>query len=158
MNQEIMRRIRQGLLVLLVLGLLYYPFYSGDSSTDSKTMEAAITKQIKAESMNKQDANGLKRFYGISVKETGGFVLYTPKSLMDVDELLIIKLKTGDDGSAFRKAVEARLKTQLKNFSGYGTNQTELLNKHILVIKKGYLFYAVSKQADSWKQIFQDAL
>lgn len=158
MNQEIMRRIRQVLLVLLILGLLYYPFYSGDSRTDCKTMEAAITKQIKSETMNKQDANGLKRYYDISVKDTEGFILYTPKSMMDVDELLIIKLKTGDDGAVFRKAVEARLATQLKNFNGYGTNQTELLNKHKLVMKKGYLFYAVSKQADTWKQIFQDAL
>ena len=158
MNQEIIRRMRQGMLILLMLGLLYYPFYSGDSRTDSKTMETVITKQIKTKSMNKQNANGLKRFYGIGVKETEGFVLYTPKSMMDVDELLIIKLKAGDDGSTFRKAVETRLETQLKNFNGYGTNQTELLNKHILVIKKGYLFYAVSKQADSWKQIFQNAL
>lgn len=158
MNQELMRRVRQCVLLLLVLGLLYYPFYNGDSRTAIKVMDTAITKEIKTDTMNKQDANGLKRFYGISVKDIEGFVLYTPKSMMDVDELLIMKLKSGDDGAAFRKAAETRLKTQLKNFNGYGTDQTELLNQHVLVVKKGYFFYAVSKQADSWKQIFQDAL
>ena len=152
MNKQITRYIIRGFLCIVVLGLLYYPFYNGDSTTSIEVMDKTITKQMNQELVAKQDATGLKRYMEINVKDTDGFVYYTSKSMMDVDEVLIIRLKSGDDGEQLRKAVTKRVDTQLKNFNGYGTNQCDLLNHHILITKKGYLFYATSKQADTWVQ------
>ncbi|MEG0275230.1 MAG: DUF4358 domain-containing protein, partial [Longicatena sp.] len=137
---------------------LYYPFYNGDSKTSIQTMDKIASKFVDEKTLIKQDATGLKRYFGIDVVETDGFVLYTSKSMMGVDEVLIIKLKANDKGKKLYHAVENRIDKQKKNFDGYGTNQTELLNNKQLFIKKGYLFYGVAKQVDTWKNCFQDAL
>lgn len=158
MNRLAIRRIKLITLVVVILGLLYYPFYNGDSDTDIQVMDKTMSKLVNQKTVVKQDATGLKRYFDIDAKDTEGFVFFTSKSLMDVDEVLIIKLHKNDKGKKLYQAVEARIAKQKKNFDGYGTNQTELLNKHELILKKGYLFYGVSKKVDTWKHCFQDML
>ena len=55
-------------------------------------------------------------------------------------------------------AIEARKKSQLNTFNGYGATQTDLLNKSIIDVQPNYILYVVDPQASLIDDAFKKAL
>lgn len=100
------------------------------------------------------DANTLKRLYGLDGAEYEGWFLYTSGSMMDVTEVLVVKVRDEDQLSALETAANKRLEEQKNSFNGYGTNQMDLLNHGVLREKGRYFFFGVSEQIDQWEEAF----
>lgn len=108
-------------------------------------------------SMKEGDNNALKRYLGLQSID-GDWAFYTAKSMMDVDELLIVHSEDDDSQKDVQRAVENRIATQKKTFNGYGTNQTMLLENAIVTQKGNYFFYAVGENAEKWEDVFSEKL
>lgn len=100
----------------------------------------------------------LKRLYGLSINDFDEAVIYTPKTNMDVNEILIIKVKDSSQIDAVEEAVENRVKNQLNSFEGYGVEQCDLLDDYEVKIIGSYIFYGVAENIGEIKSAFKDAV
>ena len=57
-----------------------------------------------------------KRLYGLNANDFADVRLYVGESNMDVEELLIVKLKDTSQSESIQSAVTARVEKQLKSF------------------------------------------
>ena len=77
---------------------------------------------------------------------------------MDAEELLIVKLKDTSQAEAVETAINKRLETQKNSFEGYGIEQYDLLEKHVLDVQGNYILYVVHTDAAKADQAFRDSL
>ena len=99
-----------------------------------------------------------KKFYGLNANDYEGVSLYAPASNMDAEEILIIKLKDSSQAEAVTAAVNKRLETQKSSFEGYGIEQFDLLEDHILDVQGNFILYVVHPEASKADQAFKDSL
>ncbi|GAA0731957.1 DUF4358 domain-containing protein [Clostridium oceanicum] len=108
-----------------------------------------IKKNNDLSSLNKSTKSKLRKLYGISYKTLEDFALYIPKTNMEANELLILKVKNQDDIDSIKERIEKRIEKQSNTFKDYAPNQYELLENHILKVKGPYLIFIVSKNANN---------
>ncbi len=156
--KKYMSYIKIALTVLLVVFILVDAGKDASSSADIKDVSAQVVKAAKLTEETPAGSRLVKRFYGINPGDYEGVVLYAPKDNMDVNEMLIVKLKDKSQSKIVEAAIQERLDTQLKSFEGYGAEQTALLNEHKLQVKGNYIFYMVGDRAAAAQKAFLKSL
>lgn len=121
-------------------------------------MEELLVNSVDTSLMTKCDDLALKKYYGLNTNDYEEFIYYKPSSSMDVDELLVIKVKNENQIQIIENSINSRLNKQKKSFEGYGIEQTKLLNEYVFKIKGKYIFFAVSKDVQILKKSFIDSL
>jgi hypothetical protein len=117
-----------------------------------------INKKVDLSNMEKGDSKSLKRFFGINSNDVADFILYTPKSTMDVEEMLIVKLKDSSQATGIEDAIDSRVNKQIESFSGYGPKQVALLQDYEVKNKGDYVFYTVSKDVEKITDAFKESI
>ena len=150
--------IKTALIVCIVL-FVAWMLMSGESESDADVgaVEAAVAS-VGLGSMKKSDDLTVKKVFGRNAGDYEGVVYYKGEGIMDVNELLIVKLKSVSQASDVKKAAQNRLDEQIKNFTNYGTDQIDLLNQGVVVSRGNYVFYTVSENSDKLKSAFVGAL
>jgi hypothetical protein len=123
-----------------------------DKSVDE--IMASCESLIDLESAEKKGYQELKQYYGLNEGDLAGYAYYGPISMMDVTEVLIVKTVDSSQCEDIEDAIEKRLSEQKNNFSGYGTNQMDLLNHSVIKTKGNYVFFAVAENADEIEENF----
>ncbi len=121
-------------------------------------IEASMKQEVQFEKMEKGDNKSLKRFYKLNANDYDGVVLYTPKSTMDVNEVLIVKVKDKSQIESLEDSIDSRINYQLQSFSGYGPEQCALVNNYELKTKGNFVFFAISENAEQIKEAFLDSI
>lgn len=129
---------------------------NSDKSLDSVVND--ISSKVDLSNMKKGDSKSLKRFFALNSNDFEDFVLYVPKSTMDVEEMLIIKVKDSSQISGIEDAIDSRVNKQIESFSGYGPKQVALLQDYELKDKGNYVFYTVSKDLDKITDAFKESI
>ena len=135
--------------------------FGGDpiSSAEFADVSAAVLPEVDTANMLEAENQMVKRLYGLDPVNFEGCMLYYPRTNMDAEELLIIKLKDKSQQEKVKAALEARVQTQKTTFEGYGVEQMDLLNNYCVVDVRGnYALLVVSKTCDAAQAAFQDAL
>lgn len=142
-------------LLVLLAGFVVW-IYFGDATKDVEIsgISEAIIDRCGLGELEAGDANTLKRYFSLDGAEYEGYMVYTAASLMNVEELLIVKVSDDDQFNALETAVNERLEEQINNFDGYGTEQMELLNHAVITERGDYFFYCVSENAAQWEEVF----
>lgn len=151
--------IRWVAVAAMILWLLF--LFGGDpvSNAEFADVSAAVVPEVNTEHMTEAENQMVKRLYGLDPAGFDGCVLYYPRTNMDAEELLIIKMKDKSQQEAIKAAIEARLQTQKTAFDGYGVDQTDLLTNYCVVdIRGNYALFVVSKTCDAAQAAFRDAL
>ena len=99
-----------------------------------------------------------KRLYGLNVNDYEGVVLYISDSNMGAEELLIVKLADTSQAEAVESAVQTRIENQENSFEGYGVEQYQLLQEHVLDVEGNYVFFMVHKEAQKAQKAFLNNL
>lgn len=139
--------VRIGLVVLLAVFILFDLWGGRVADADMESVVKAVTQAAGMEGSQPAGARMVKRFYGLNPGDYESVVLYAPADNMDVQELLVVKLKESSQRAEVEAAIQGRLDTQLKSFEGYGAEQTALLEAHVLRVKGNYVFYIVHERA-----------
>ena len=120
-----------------------------------------VVKNIEAvtdlSKMQKGDKSNLRKIYSISNKNLEEFSLYAPKTNMEANEILIMKVKNQDDIEGLKENIEKRVERQGESFKSYRPEQYELLESHVLMVKGKYVISVVSKDADKIKEAINDS-
>lgn len=155
---HVLKRIRYGILLLLLvyIGLIFSS--KGDSSTPFDTVEKAVKKAASDKELKKADARELKRLYGLNEKELEDVSLYYTQATMGVNELLLVRVKEESEIGEVEDAVKTRRDTQIDNFDGYGAEQVKLLQESVIKARGRYLLFVVSPKAEHVEKAFRKSL
>ena len=147
------------ILIILLLVFIGGLLKNGEVSNSkiSKVTEN-VTKSMDMEKLTESDHRMVKRLYGINANDYEGVSLYVAGSNMEVEELLIVKLKSTEQAEAVEEAIKKRLDRQLESFEGYGPEQCTMLNDHVLDVKGNYILYVVNNKAKAADKAFQKSL
>ncbi|AYB44199.1 DUF4358 domain-containing protein [Paenibacillus lautus] len=148
------------MLALLVIGVL-----SGCAGKDDKTSEQlsateigkSIEQAVILKDMKKQDLDKLHKLYKIDAESIDDFILYTSTSNVKADELAVIKLKDESEAEIVKKNMERRIEAQKMKFRDYRPDEYFLVDNHALKTKGRFIFFAVSKDAESMERTFDSA-
>jgi len=129
---------------------------NNDQSVDK--IETEMKQEVKFDKMKKGDSKSLKRFYKLNANDYDGVILYTPQSTMDVNEVLIVKVKDESQIQSLEDSIDSRVNYQLESFSGYGPEQCALVDNYELKSKGNFVFFAISENAQEIKEVFLDSI
>lgn len=150
--------IRIGMVVVLIIFIVFLQMGVRDSNASLKTVTDNVMKTVDTKTIQESTNRMFKKFYGLNANDYEGVTLYAPKTNMDAEEVLIIKLKDSSQAEAVTKAINTRLETQKSSFEGYGVEQFDLLKKHILDVRGNFILYIVHPDAAKADQAFRDSL
>lgn len=112
----------------------------------------------KDENLQKSDKKMLKRLYDLNSDDYEEFSLCISKSTMEVNELLIIKVKDKNQIEAIECAMEQRVSNQLNNFGGYAPKQAKIIEDYELIARDKFVFLCIGENAENNKQIFIESI
>ena len=150
--------IRYGMLMLLVVFIVALLGADKTSETKIETVEKAVEKEVPRTGMHSVQSQMVKRLYGLNVNDYEGVVLYISDSNMGAEELLIVKLADTSQAEAVESAVQTRIENQENSFEGYGVEQYQLLQEHVLDVEGNYVFFMVHKEAQKAQKAFLNNL
>lgn len=158
-GMSVFTAFRLGLVVLLLAFVVLLQLRDRVSNTPMANVEAAVTASVSLDDMEKSNARMFKKFYGLAASDYESVVLYTPKTSMNAEELLLIKLQSTDQAAAAADACETRRQSQKDVFEGYSPEQYDLLENHyVLDVQGNYIFYMVGRDAERADRAFRDSL
>lgn len=160
MNKKIsfLTPIRIGMAVILLAFIILLQIGNKNSNSTLNAVTDSVIKSIKVDGMEESSNRLFKKFYGLNANDYEGVTLYVPITNMNAEELLIIKLKDRSQAEAVTKAINSRLETQKSSFEGYGIEQFDLLENHILDVQGNFILYIVHPDAAKADQAFRNSL
>ena len=117
-----------------------------------------VLQRADADMMQPGTNQMIKRLYGLDPDSYQGVVLYYPTTNMGSEELLVVKLSDLSQEKEVTEAIEKRLATQKKNFDGYGTYQTDMLNHSVIDVRGNYVLFVSAKDAAASQAAFENSL
>ena len=121
-------------------------------------LNTAFTEAFPPEGMEKAGDMRLKRAFGLNAADYEEYLYYTPDNTMSVSEFLVVKCRDASAVESVEAGIASRLAVQKKNFDGYGTDQTDLLNHAKVKSLGNYVIFIVSREADAEYAFVQDYL
>lgn len=154
----VLRVIRYGIVLLLAVYTGILLASQGDSHTPFAEAEQAVTKALDVGTMNKATIRELKRRYGLNAKEFESVSYYYRQGTMEVEELLLVRVREEAQVHTVTDAAMRRKEVQLDNFRGYGAEQVKLLESSILETRGRYVLFVVSPKAQEAEKNFKKSL
>ena len=151
-------------IICVVVLVVFIVFLTGNSSVSKstgdevfKSVDAAVSVSGQKD-IKKCDNQRIKKEFGFTHNDFDYVTYYASDSVMEVRELLIIKLKDKSQLDSVRQATETRVTDKAKLFKGYAPEQSAMLDKYVFEYKKGFILYAVCDNPDQLISAFKKAL
>ena len=146
-----------GLAAIIALGFAGKKSVTSDTSFEA--VLSAVTDTVDLSAMRKGENQMIRRLYGFSPADYEECALYYPSTNMGAEEILLVKLRSGQSADALTAAAQQRVKDQLNVFEGYGIEQVALLNDHVKIEAPGnYFLFIVNAGADAAVAAFYEVL
>lgn len=131
-----------------------------DSYSDKTPKEIfnAVKVEMNMDDLSKVDKNKIKKDFGIDFQGIDSFLYYASDSIMNVNEVMIIKLKEGYKADGTLEKIEKRVNDKQVLFDGYAPQQSALLKNYVLTYKNGIIFYAVGDGASEALKEFKSTI
>ena len=151
----IVRWIALGLLIVLVASR-----FTGSrvSSTPFETVAQAVKDAAELSTMNEGDNQKVRRFFGLAPENYDGILYYTPKSGLDSEEILLVKLKSLDQRETVEKAMEERKNSQANAFEGYAPDEQKMYENAVIEVRGNYLLFVSAADPGPVREAFLTTL
>lgn len=137
--------------IFCVIFLICFIFFvSREEPYSDKSVQdvvGAVSAEINVKDLKSYGKNKIKEEFGIDFQDVDSCAYYASDSVMNVEELLVIKLKEGAKADFITEKIEKRVKDKQVLFEGYAPEQSAMLKNYVLFYQKGFIFYAV---CDEW--------
>ena len=142
------------ILVYIVLLLIY----ASGSTKPFEEVAAAVEERLDTEILVKQDAQALKRYYGLNGADYEGVLFYSSEFSISAEEVLLIEVRSDQQVQEVRDAIEERLESRRDTFEGYAPEQAQLIAQAQLQVRGKFVFLAVSTDAEAYVSAFAGGL
>ena len=136
------------------------------SCSSKKTIEKApsisdidekIQETVDISNMNIGDSEKLEKLYDVDVEDLEDFVLYTPSTNIEANEIAILKVKDTNKIDDIKDKISTRVEKQATNFKDYLPDEYFLIEKHVLKTKDNYILFIISEDAETIEDIFDES-
>ena len=137
-------------IICVVLLICFIFFISREEPYSDKSVRDvvdAVSAEINFEELKSYNKNKIQEEFDIEFQDIDSYAYYASDSVMNVEELLVIKLKEGAKADNITEKIEQRVKDKQVLFEGYAPEQSAMLKNYVLIYQKGFIFYAV---CDEW--------
>ncbi len=123
----------------------------------SEVAEPVVAAMEEGQMTKKSNADAAKAFQ-LDLTKTEDLIYYSNDSIMDVSEMLIIKLKDNDDASEFEDAIKTRISDRKNLYKSYAPEQYSLLTNSIIETSGNTVFFCTAQNADKLYDVFKNSL
>lgn len=141
-------------LVYVVLLLVY----SSGSTKSFDEVAGSVEAGINTERLNRQNAQALKRYYGVNSADYEGVLFYTSKESISAEEILLVKAKNDRQVQILKDVIHERLENRKDIFENMAPEQVELLERAQVIVRGRFVFLAVSQDAKAYVDLFTGSL
>ena len=157
------RKLYPALEVLCVAALIAFITFlvlsrSGGTEKPVGDVASPVLATLEKGQMTEQSNADAAKAFGFDLSKAEGLVYYENEDIMDVSELLIVKLNDAEDAESFRTAVETYIANQKNLYKNYAPEQYALLEDSILDVSGNTVFYCTATNADALYDAFKNAL
>ena len=152
-------RIKEILCVVLLV--LFIVFISSESKISTKSADEVfegVKSSMDLSALSKQKSKKFEEELSLSADKYEDIIYYASASVMEVRELLIVKLRSTEDKDVLMSALEKRTEEKIKLFEGYAPTEAQMLKNHILTEKNGFVFFAVCDDTARASEAFKSAV
>lgn len=148
------------LLCVLVL-IVFVVFLSRETVLSDKTAQEifdSVSSFVDLTELSKCDKAKFKKETGF---ETGAFedvLFYASDNIMQVREIIIVKLKNREQSQDLVTALEKRVSEKANLFEGYAPEQSAMLQSFVLEERGGFVFFAVCERPELTVSAFRRSL
>ena len=144
--------------VLAVFVVLMLVFSAAGTRKTAQELTAPVTKLGESTALTERTALNASSVFGFDLSIAEGVLYYENEDIMNVSEILIVKLNDKSDAPALKEAVENRVKEQQELYKNYAPDQYSLLTNSIIEVKGNVLFYCTGTNAGEAYEAFKKAL
>ncbi len=156
-----MKKYRIAEIICIVLLVVFIGFLSKEETTSDKTAKEvakAVFSAVDTSGLKKQSELQIKKELSLSVDSFDGMYFIKSDDIMDVREIIIIKLKDGASSDEAIQKIKKRLEDKQTLFEGYAPEQSAMLQNYVLKQKAGFVFYAVLTDKEAALSAFNKIL
>lgn len=153
--------MRKNSFKLIGITVIIIALLSGCSSSNKTENEISINdidqnikESVDISNMVESDSDKLKKLYDIDFEKIEDFKLYTAKTNIEANELLILKVKDKEDIDDIKEVIEGRIETQSNSFKDYLPDEYYLIENHILKSNGNYIIFIISEEAEEIESSF----
>ena len=156
-------RLKEILCVLVLAAFIFAVFAQNSATSDAAPADVgqAVFAACGLDAVEGVAVRGDKAFkkeFGLDPKQFDGGFWAASNDVMEVRELLIVRLKDGDDGRALTDALRKRVEDKIVLFEGYAAAQTAQLKSYRLVQHGNFILFAVCDAPADAVKVFRRAL
>lgn len=159
MNKKTLYLVLELLCVALLIAFIVTLFLtrSGGTDKDLGALSAPVIEQLPdgMEALSNAEA---AKVYGLDLDLVESLAAFEDPDIMDVSEVLLVKLNDEKDAAVCRAAVEKHIAEQKNLYKSYAPEQYALLEDCVLETRGNLLFYATDETADTLYDAFRKAL
>lgn len=144
--------------VALVVFIFVMSFEPGYSDKTAQQVAQTVTESFDVTSLKQFKKNEIIREFDISLDGADSFVYYADDAIMNVSELLIIKLKQDVSADDIVDKIQSRVSEKQVLFEGYAPEQSALLEGYVLYQGNGFIFYAVGDNVTEALSAFKSSV
>lgn len=156
-----MKKYRIAEIICIVILVVFIGFLSKEETTSDKTAKEvakAVFSAVDTSGLKKQSKLQIKKELSLSVDSFDGMYFIKSDDIMDVREIIIIKLKDGASSDEAIQKIKKRLEDKQTLFEGYAPEQSAMLQNYVLKQKAGFVFYAVLTDKEAALSAFNKIL
>ena len=156
-----MSRQRKIEILCIVALIVFIGFMTRETAYSSKTaseVAESIAQSYDVTELKSISRNKIREDFAIDFTQVDSFEYYASDSIMNVDELMIIKLREEVKPDEIKAKIKKRVTDKQALFEGYAPEQSALLKEYILTDDKGFVFYAVGKDAQKALTAFKSSI
>lgn len=143
---------------ILVLILLWYPFYNGDSSTTIDEMKEHLIPLVDKELYKQLDDKDLKKYFAITHEEINGYYGFKSVDTMSAEAFIILHVKNQDNQFELKQKIQNYIDSEHKKYDGYSASQVRILDNYTIIEKKGYIYVSIMENDQEYRDTFLSKL
>lgn len=144
-------------LVCVILLVVFIAFsLSGEKEVTKSATEIAeeITAVIDTENLIYFDEVRLKDEFGFDGDSFESWVFIGSEDVMDVREILVIKLTEGTDSQAITSVIEERAEEKYNTYKDYDPLASSILEARVTQVSNGIIYYSAHENAREGAEVF----
>ena len=144
--------------VVLLVFILVLSTQNKQSSADLQSVFDAVSGAVDVSALEDCTESRFKKEFGLDAQEFDDVRYLASDDVMEVRELLLVKLPQDNDGQVLLDRIKARVNDKAELFAGYAPEQSGYLESYVLLQRSGYVLYVVSDTPDEAVRAFKKAL
>ena len=144
--------------VLLLVFIIVLASQNKSSNADPQTVFERVCAAADTDGLQERGNSIFSEQFGVSESEFAAVHYLASDEVMDVREILVIRLNDGQSADTLLSQIKSRMNDKTELFDGYAPEQSALLKKYRLEEKSGFVLLYVGEDAAKAARAFRRAV